>query len=128
MLYYYIDHPDPDNNFTVTVVPINIVGPGEPAVSTILITNIIPSSSLPIHSLSSLLSTTVVIPGICYQDHCSVLIYTGNVRVLSISELAIVVNTSSTINTSSIAPINNNGYYIVRHLSPIRLLYSRALM
>ena len=23
MLYYSIDHPDPDNNFTVTVVPIN---------------------------------------------------------------------------------------------------------
>ena len=109
MLYYSIDDPDPDNNFTVTVVPINIVGPGEPAISTILITNIIPSRSLPIHSLSSLLSTTVVIPGICYQDHCSILIYTGNERVLSISELAIVVNISSTINTSSIAPINNNG-------------------
>ena len=31
MLYYSIDHPDPDNNFTVTVVPINVVGPGEPA-------------------------------------------------------------------------------------------------
>ena len=29
MLYYSIDHPDPDNNFTVTVVPINIVGPGD---------------------------------------------------------------------------------------------------
>ena len=106
MLYYSIDHPDPDNNFTVTVVPINIVGAGEPAVSTILITNIIPSSS---HSLSSLLSTTVVIPGICYQDHCSILIYTGNERVLSISELAIVVNTSSSINTSSVASISNNG-------------------
>ena len=32
MLYYSIDHPDPDNNFTVTVVPINGAGPGEPAV------------------------------------------------------------------------------------------------
>ena len=30
MLYYSIDHPDPDNNFTVTVVPINGAGPGEP--------------------------------------------------------------------------------------------------
>ena len=29
MLYYSIDHPDPDNNFTVSVVPINGVGPGE---------------------------------------------------------------------------------------------------
>ena len=29
MLYYSIDHPDPDNNFTVTVVPINGAGPGE---------------------------------------------------------------------------------------------------
>ena len=29
MLYYSIDHPDPDNNFTVTVAPINVVGPGE---------------------------------------------------------------------------------------------------
>ena len=32
MLYYSIDHPDPDNNFTVTVVPINGAGPGEDAV------------------------------------------------------------------------------------------------
>ena len=32
MLYYSIDHPDPDNNFTVTVVPINGAGPGEGAV------------------------------------------------------------------------------------------------
>ena len=31
MLYYSIDHPDTDNNFTVTVVPINEVGSGEPA-------------------------------------------------------------------------------------------------
>ena len=28
MLYYSIDHPDPDNSFTVTVVPINGGGPG----------------------------------------------------------------------------------------------------
>ena len=61
-LYYSIDHPDPDNNFTVTVVPINGAGPGEDAVTTIQL-NL--SSSLPILSLShSLLSTTVVIPGI----------------------------------------------------------------
>ena len=33
MLYYSIDHPDPDNNFTVTVVPINGAGPGEPALA-----------------------------------------------------------------------------------------------
>ena len=33
MLYYSIDHPDPDNNFTVTLVPINGAGPGEPAYS-----------------------------------------------------------------------------------------------
>ena len=31
MLYYSIDHPDPDNNFTVTVVPINGARPGENA-------------------------------------------------------------------------------------------------
>ena len=31
MLYYSIDHPDPDNNFTVTVVPINGAGPGKEA-------------------------------------------------------------------------------------------------
>ena len=33
MQYYVfiIDHPDHDNNFTVTVVPINGAGPGEPA-------------------------------------------------------------------------------------------------
>ena len=34
MLYYSIDHPGPDN-FTVTVVPINGAGPGEPAFTTI---------------------------------------------------------------------------------------------
>ena len=34
MLYYSIDHPDPDNNFTVTVVPINEVGLGESASTT----------------------------------------------------------------------------------------------
>ena len=34
-LLYSIDHPDPENNFTVTVVPINGVGAGEPAVLTI---------------------------------------------------------------------------------------------
>ena len=33
MLYYSIDHPDPDNNFTVTVVPINEAGAGEPSYS-----------------------------------------------------------------------------------------------
>ena len=33
MLYYSIHHPDPDNNFTVTVVPINEVGTGQQAVS-----------------------------------------------------------------------------------------------
>ena len=37
MLYYSIDHPDPDNNFTVTVVPINGAGPGEPAFESIQI-------------------------------------------------------------------------------------------
>ena len=31
MLYYSIDHPDPDNNFTVTVIPTNKAGPGENA-------------------------------------------------------------------------------------------------
>ena len=31
MLYYSIDHPDPDNNFTVTVVPINGAGLREDA-------------------------------------------------------------------------------------------------
>ena len=30
-LLYSIDHPDPENNFTVTVVPINEVGVGQPA-------------------------------------------------------------------------------------------------
>ena len=36
MLYYSIDHPDPDNNFTVTVtvVPINGAGLGEDHVTT----------------------------------------------------------------------------------------------
>ena len=29
-LLYSIDHPDPKNNFTVTVVPINQVGAGQP--------------------------------------------------------------------------------------------------
>ena len=31
-LLYSIDHPDPEDNFTVTVVPINEVGAGEPKV------------------------------------------------------------------------------------------------
>ena len=59
MLYYSIDHPDPDNNFTVTVVPINGAGPGEDAVTTFQIITIISSSSLSILSLSlsPLLST-----------------------------------------------------------------------
>ena len=64
MLYYSIDHPDGDNNFTVTVVtPINGAGPGEDAVYYIQIITIISSSSLSILSLSlsPLLSTTVVI-------------------------------------------------------------------
>ena len=30
-LLYSIDHPDPENNFAVTVVPINEVGAGQPA-------------------------------------------------------------------------------------------------
>ena len=37
MLYYSIDHPDPDNNFTVTVVPINKVGAGEPLKSDLFV-------------------------------------------------------------------------------------------
>ena len=37
MLYYSIDHPDLDNNFTVTVVPINGAGPGEDAIKFIQI-------------------------------------------------------------------------------------------
>ena len=33
-LLYSIDHPDPDeNNFTVTVIPINEVGAGQPVYS-----------------------------------------------------------------------------------------------
>ena len=43
---FIIDHPDPDNNFTVTVVPINIVGPGEPSSKLIRITFPTPSESL----------------------------------------------------------------------------------
>ena len=35
MLYYSIDHPDSDNNFTVAVVPINGAGPGEDAFKSI---------------------------------------------------------------------------------------------
>ena len=34
MVYYSIDHPDPGNNFTVTVIPINVVGLGESASTT----------------------------------------------------------------------------------------------
>ena len=34
MVYYSIDHPDPDNNFTVIVVPINEAGLGESASTT----------------------------------------------------------------------------------------------
>ena len=39
-LLYSIDYPDPENNFTVTVVPINEVGAGQPAlVSFIILTS-----------------------------------------------------------------------------------------
>ena len=31
-LLYSIDHPDLDNNFIVTVIPINVVGAGKPKV------------------------------------------------------------------------------------------------
>ena len=37
MVYYSIDHPDPENNFTVTVVPINVVGPGQTALKVVKI-------------------------------------------------------------------------------------------
>ena len=30
-LLYSINHPDPENNFTVIVVPINEIGAGQPA-------------------------------------------------------------------------------------------------
>ena len=53
MLYYSIDHPDPDNNFTVTVVPINGAGLGS-AVTAILSQNVFPLLSSTI---------TVRIPG-----------------------------------------------------------------
>ena len=36
-LLYSIDHPDPESNFTVTVVPINEVGAGDPKTVTIKI-------------------------------------------------------------------------------------------
>ena len=42
MLYYSIDHPDPDNNFTVTVVPINEAGPGEPVTHSEIVFPIVP--------------------------------------------------------------------------------------
>ena len=34
MLYYSIDHSDPDSNCTVTVVSANVLGVGEPATIT----------------------------------------------------------------------------------------------
>ena len=37
-LLYSIDHPDPENNFTVAVVPINEVGAGQSAKYTTLLT------------------------------------------------------------------------------------------
>ena len=37
MLYYSIDHPDPDNNFTVTVVPINGAGLGQAMIKAFLV-------------------------------------------------------------------------------------------
>ena len=42
MLYYSIDHPDPDNNFTITVVPINGAGPGEPVTHSEIVFPIVP--------------------------------------------------------------------------------------
>ena len=36
MMYYSIDHPDPVDSFTVAVISVNIVGPGENASKTFL--------------------------------------------------------------------------------------------
>ena len=46
---FIIDHPDPDNNFTVTVVSINGAGPGDPASKIIRIIFPTPSESLKIN-------------------------------------------------------------------------------
>ena len=35
-LLYTIDHPDPEYNFIVTVVPINKIGAGQPAVISLI--------------------------------------------------------------------------------------------
>ena len=40
-LLYSIDHSGPKNNFTITVVPINEVGAGEPALLTIARGNLV---------------------------------------------------------------------------------------
>ena len=49
MLYYSIDHPDPDNNFTVTVIPINEAGPGESAIKSMQIYAPIKGDSYCVH-------------------------------------------------------------------------------
>ena len=56
-LLYSIDHPDPGNNFTVTVVPINEVGTGEP--------NYVKSTQIsPLHKdeISPLITTQATFP------------------------------------------------------------------
>ena len=49
-LLYSIDHPDPENNFTVTVVPINEVGAGQPATSRPFLFSLILSESVNIYT------------------------------------------------------------------------------
>ena len=107
MLYYSIDHPDPDINFTVTVVPINGAGPGEPAVTTI---------SLPKPSIFQVLSTDMIaIPGNLYTLPSSTI---SNVIVIATDTNIIITKTSSMKYTNSItnstsvifiAPADNNG-------------------
>ena len=74
MLYYSIDHPDPDNKFTVTVVPINGAGPGEPsAVNTILSQNVFPllvSSTIAVAISGNLIVTSIVIICSVIIMHC----------------------------------------------------------
>ena len=63
MLYYSIDHPDPDSNFIVTVAPINVVGAGRVSVDYKCMCSPLPSSPTQFDILNLYTSDIRIIEG-----------------------------------------------------------------
>ena len=79
-LLYSIDHPDPENNFTVTVVPINEAGAGQIVIIFLLI-----SSKMCLNSVNtsmSSLSSSFEFWLNDYPDNINNCIITNNIHVL----------------------------------------------